>query len=147
MAAPWAYVDTSVLLKRYIEEAGAADSRRLLRRYRVVSSAIAPVEATSALWRRRAANDVADADLQAILRRLVDDRSHWELVDLTADVLDRAEQVIQRTGVRTLDAVHLASALVVQAASGRGRAMQFVTADARQREAAVGLGLQVAWVG
>ena len=147
MAAPWAYVDTSVLLKRYIEEAGAADSRRLLRRYRVVSSAIAPVEATSALWRRRAANDVADADLQAILRRLVDDRSHWELVDLTADVLDRAEQVIQRAGVRTLDAVHLASALAVQAASGRGRTMQFITADARQREAAVGLGLQVAWVG
>ena len=147
MAAPWAYVDTSVLLKRYIEEAGAAGSRRLLRRYRVVSSAIAPVEATSALWRRRAANDVADADLQAILRRLVDDRSHWELVDLTADVLDRAEQVIQRTGVRTLDAVHLASALAVQAASGRGRAMQFITADARQREAAAGLGLQAAWVG
>ena len=147
MAAPWAYVDTSVLLQRYIEEAGAAESRRLLRRYRVVSSAIAPVEATSALWRRRAANDVADADLQAILRRLVDDRSHWELVDLTADVLDRAEQVIQRTGVRTLDAVHLASALAVQAASGRGRTMQFITADARQREAAAGLGLQVAWVG
>ena len=147
MAAPWAYVDTSALLQRYIEEAGAAHSRRLLRRYRVVSSSVAPVEATSALWRRRAANDVADADLQAILRRLVDDRSHWELVDLTADVLDRAEQVIQRTGVRTLDAVHLASALAVQAASGRGRAMQFITADARQREAAAGLGLQVAWVG
>ena len=147
MAAPWAYVDTSVLLKRYIKEAGTADARRLLRRYRVVSSAIAPIEATSALWRRRAAGDVADADLRAVLRRLAEDRSHWELVDLTTDVLDRAEQVIQRTAVRTLDAVHLASALAVQAASGRRHIVQFVTADSRQRDAAVGLGLQVTWVG
>ena len=147
MPAPWAYVDTSVLLKRYVKEAGSADARRLLRRYRVLSSAIAPVEATSALWRRRAVGDVSDADLQAILGRLAGDRSHWELVDLTADVLDQAELVIQRAGVRTLDAVHLASALVVRATSGRRPAARFITADARQRDAAVGLGLQVTWVG
>ncbi len=147
MAAPWAYMDTSVLLKRYLEESGTAEARRLLRRYRVVSSAIAPVEATSALWRRRAAGDVADVDLQAILGRLAEDRSHWEFVDLTADVLDRAEQVIQRTGVRTLDAVHLASALTIQAGNGRRRPTQFITSDARQREAAVGLGLRVTWIG
>ncbi len=147
MAAPWAYMDTSVLLKRYLEESGTAGARRLLRRYRVVSSAIAPVEAISALWRRRAAGDVADVDLQAILGRLTEDRSHWEFVDLTADVLDRAEQVIQRTGVRTLDAVHLASALTIQAENGRRRPTQFVTSDARQRDAAVGLGLRVTWIG
>ncbi len=147
MAAPWAYIDTSVLLKRYLEESGTVEARRLLRRYRVVSSAIAPVEATSALWRRRTAGDVADADLQAILGRVTEDRSHWEFVDLTTDVLDRAEQVIQRTGVRTLDAIHLASALTIQAANGRRRSAQFITSDARQRDAAVGLGLQVTWVG
>jgi len=147
MAAPWAYVDTSVLLKRYLEEAGTAAARRLLRRYRVVSSAIAPVEAISALWRRRAAGDVADVDLQAILGRLAEDRPHWEFVDLTADVLDRAEQVIQRTGVRTLDAVHLASALTIQAGNGRRRTTQFITSDARQRDAAGGLGLRVTWIG
>lgn len=147
MAAPWAYMDTSVLLKRYLEESGAAEARRHLRRYRVVSSAITPVEATSALWRRRVVGDVADVDLQAVLRRLTEDRSHWEFVDLTTDVLDRAEQVIQRTGVRTLDAVHLASALTIQAANGRRRPSQFITSDARQRDAAAGLGLQVIWVG
>jgi len=140
-------MDTSVLLKRYLDESGTAEARRLLRRYRVVSSAIAPVEATSALWRRRAVGDVAETDLQAILRRLAEDRFHWEFVDLTTDVLDRAEDVIRRTGVRTSDAVHLASALTVQAANGQRRSTQFITGDARQRDAAVGMGLQVTWVG
>lgn len=147
MAAPWAYMDTSVLLKRYLEESGTAEARQLLRRYRVVSSAITPVEATSALWRRRALGDVAEADLLAILRRLAEDRSHWEFVDLTTEVLDRAENVVQRAGVRTLDAVHLASALTIQTANGRRRQAQFITSDARQRDAAAGLGLRVTWVG
>ncbi len=147
MAAPWAYMDTSVLLKRYLEESGTAEARQLLRRYRVVSSAITPVEAISALWRRRALGDVAEADLQGILRRLAEDRSHWEFVDLTTDVLDWAEQVIQRAGVRTLDAVHLASALTIQTANGRRRQAQFITSDARQRDAAAGFGLRVTWVG
>ncbi len=146
MPAPWAYMDTSVLLKRYLQESGAAEARQLLRRYRVVSSAITPVEAISALWRRRVASDVADVDWQAVLSRLTADRAHWEFVDLTTDVLDRAEQVIQRTGVRTLDAVHLASALTIQAANGRRRPARFITSDARQRDAAAGLGLQVTWV-
>ncbi len=147
MAAPWAYMDTSVLLKRYLEESGTAEARQLLRRCRVVSSAITPVEATSALWRRRALGDVAEADLQAILKRLAEDRSHWEFIDLTTDILDRAEQVIQRAGVRTLDAVHLASALTIQAANGRRRQAQFITSDTRQRDAAAVLGLRVTWVG
>jgi predicted nucleic acid-binding protein len=91
-------------------------------------------------------------DTSVLLNRYIEevgaaDRSHWEIVDLTAEVLDRAEQVIQRAGVRTLDAVHLASALEVQAASGRRRRAEFITADARQRDAAVGLGLRVTWVG
>ncbi len=147
MAAPWAYMDTSVLLKRYLEESGTAQARQLLRRYRVVSSAITPVEATSALWRRRALRDVEEADLHAILKRMAEDRSHWEFIDLTTDILDGAEQVIQRAGVRTLDAVHLASALTIQAANGRRRQAQFMTSDARQRDAAAGLGLRVTWVG
>ncbi|HYM91132.1 MAG TPA: type II toxin-antitoxin system VapC family toxin [bacterium] len=147
MAAPWAYMDTSVLLKRYLDESGSAEARRLLRRYRVVSSAIAPVEATSALWQRRAVGDVAETDLQAILKRLAEDRSHWEFVDLTTDVLDRAEHVIRRTGVRTLDAVHLASVLTIHAANVQRRSAPFITGDARQRDAATGLGLQVTWVG
>ena len=147
MAVSWAYVDTSVLLKRYLREAGTAMARRILQRYRVVSSAIAPVEATSALCRRRAVGDIGETDFQAILDRLTEDRMHWELLELTGEVLGQAEQVIRVMKVRTLDANHLASALIFRAAAGTGKSPQFGTGDAQQRVAALGLGLEIVWVG
>jgi predicted nucleic acid-binding protein len=148
MPAPWAYVDTSVLLKRYVAEPGSPQARRLLRRHRVVTSAVAPVEALSALHRRHAARDVAEADFRAIIARLARDRLHWELLEVTGDVLERAEGVVRRTGVRTLDAVHLASALVLHAmVEPRDPAPPFITADLVQRGAAATLGLEVLWVG
>ena len=53
MIAPhWAYFDPSVLVKRYVKEAGSSATRRLLQRFRFLSSAVAPVEALSALSRR-----------------------------------------------------------------------------------------------
>src|SRR5262249_1268241 len=47
MAAAPAYSDTSVLLKRYINEPGSVRAREALRRFKLVRSAITPVELTS----------------------------------------------------------------------------------------------------
>ena len=49
MPAPQAYFDTSVLMKRYVEEAGSIDAAPLFRQFQVVSSTLAPVEMLSAL--------------------------------------------------------------------------------------------------
>jgi hypothetical protein len=40
MAAGFAYFDTSVLVKRYVREAGSKRARELLRQYRFLSSTI-----------------------------------------------------------------------------------------------------------
>jgi predicted PurR-regulated permease PerM len=72
------------------------------------------------------------------------DRSYWELVELGSGVLEGAERLILHTPVRTLDALHIASALVLQMESGAP--LPFATADARQREAADHAGLKVVWV-
>jgi predicted nucleic acid-binding protein len=144
VAAEWAYVDTSVLVKRYVREEGSRRARDLLRRYRILSSVIAPLEALSALARRRAAGDLARPSFDAIVARLDSDRRHFELVELTAAILARAENVFTRAQVRTLDAVHLASALSFQELSGLR--IPFLTADERQREAARRLGLAIVWV-
>ncbi len=48
-------------------------------------------------------------------------------------VLSQAEDLVQRTGLRALDALHVASALTFQAASGL--TLPFVTADVKQRDA------------
>ena len=120
-------------------------ARALMRRRRVVSSAVAPLELLSALTRRQGTGDLSDREAFAIVLRARQDRGHWELVEVSALVLDRAEELMPGTGLRTLDALHLASALLVQAASSIRIAL--VTADAPLRLAASATGLDVIWVG
>jgi predicted nucleic acid-binding protein len=144
MPAEWAYFDTSALVKRYIFEAGSQRLRSLLRRYRVISSAVMPVEALSAFHRRHADGDLAPQDFQAILVQFEKDRLHWELVEVTAEVLRHAEALVGRTSLRALDAIHLASVLAIERAGGFR--VVFVTADAAQRNAAAFLSLDLVWL-
>jgi predicted nucleic acid-binding protein len=140
----WAYFDTSVLVKRYVKEDGSTAARKLLQRYRFLSSAVAAVEVLSALGRRRAAGDLTQRDFLAIRSRLHKDRAYWELVEVGPIVLSQAEELVRKTGLRTLDALHVASALTFQAASSL--TIPFITADARQREAAETLAFDLIWV-
>jgi len=60
--------------------------------------------------------------------------------------LNRAEELVQENvSIKTLDAIHVASLVTFQTASGRG--ISFITGEGRQREAAIHLGLDVIWVG
>lgn len=144
-SAPWAYFDTSVLLKRYIRISAKRVRRRrehpYRQRYRILSSAITPVETMSALCRRRASGDPAKDDFTEILSRIRKDRSYRELVSVTPLVLSHAEELVQTTGVKTLDALHLASVQAFQAMLGMP--IPFTTANVRQRDAASRLDLTV----
>jgi predicted nucleic acid-binding protein len=144
MPAAWAYFDTSALVKRYIREPGSQGLRRLLRRYRVISSAIMPVEAHSVFSRRHASGALTARDFQAIMTQFQKDRAHWDLVEVTSEVLSSAEDLVRRTSLRTLDAIHVASVLTIERAAGFRFA--FVTADAVQREAATALFLDLVWL-
>ncbi len=126
----WAYFDTSTLVKRYVRERGSIQARGLLRRYKFLSSSIAPVELLSALTRRHGQSEISEQDYSAILARIKRDRAFWELVELTPSVLTKAEEIVLKWNVRTLDAVHLASAVVFQ--DSIGRSLPFVTSDERQ---------------
>ena len=140
----WAYFDTSVLVKRYVKEQGSAAARRLLQRYRFLSSAVTPVEVLSILSRRRTLGELPQRDFVANRSRLRKDRSYWELVEVGEIVLNQAEELAQKTGLKTLDALHLASVLTFQAASGL--TIPFITADVRQRKAAEALGVNLVWI-
>lgn len=139
------YFDTSALLKRYLFEPGSDRARALQRTYRVVSSAVMPVEAASALSRRKTLGNLTDRQLSAALAKMRSDRIRWELVEVDRPVLSKAEELVMQTPLRPLDAIHLASALTFLTMTGVR--MPFVTADERQREAAATLGLNVIWVG
>lgn len=97
MPAAWAYVDTSVLVKRYIQEPGSTHARALLRRHRLLVSALAPVEMLSSLSRRRTEGDLAERHFQAIVSRMQHDRAYWEVVEVNPLVLNKAEELVART--------------------------------------------------
>ena len=146
MAATWAYFDTSALVKRYVSEAGSLQVREWLRRHDVLSSTTTPVELLSGLARRRRAGDLSEEIFTALLRRIQRDRTRWELVEVGPMILNSAEQIVQGSvSIKTLDAIHVASLVTFQAASGTH--IPFITGDTRQREAAGHVGLDVVWVG
>jgi predicted nucleic acid-binding protein len=144
MRGTLAYFDTSAVVKRYVAESGSAVVRRLLRRHAVLSSVLTPVELLSALRRRRSRGDLTPEQFTDVLGGLRADRPYWWLLDLDAQVLTRAELLLQDTPLRTLDALHVASAQLAVLLSGAR--LPFVTADIRQREAAAQAGLDVIWV-
>ena len=104
-----AYVDTSVLLRVALGQADALPEWRQVDRG--VTSALTRVEGLRTLDRLRLRAHLADAEVarrRAIILQLLDS---LELVEVDSLVLDRAAQP-QPTEVGTLDAIHLATALL-----------------------------------
>ncbi len=145
MNAPrWAYVDASVLVKRYVREMGSAEAGRLTSAHEVVTSRLARVEIISALYARHRSGALPTRSLATALERCDDERRWWTLVELAPVVLSRAEDVIKRTPTRAADAIHIASALFFKEATGTD--VLFLTSDTRQRSSAEAAGLRVRWV-
>lgn len=135
-----AYFDSSVLVKTYFNEVGSRRARELVRKYRIVSSSLAPVEIMATLYRQRAAAILREEVLKAIVSRLASERRFWDIVQLDSDLMAAAEEVVMSAPIRTLDALHVAAALSIQKSSRQ--MFPFVTADMRQVDAAKRLGLQ-----
>lgn len=121
------FLDTSALVKRYVEEEGTPlVLRRMADDEEWAVSAIARAEAELALC-RLGFDPSASADMW---HRLGDDLARCHVVPLDPACLERAAEVGCRHGVRTLDAVHLA------AADRLPRPFVLLTFDRRQAEAA-----------
>ena len=136
----WAYFDTSVLIKRYVEEPGRRAVLQLLRRHACVTSAVLPVEIRSALRRRVSDGTLDPGGLAGILKRVAADRAYWTLVEVAEEVLAAAESLAATHPLRALDAIHLASAQVL-AGRTAPTPVTFVSADVRQTAAASALGM------
>jgi predicted nucleic acid-binding protein len=130
----FAYFDTSALVKNYVQEVGSARVRGLLEAYEFVSSALAPIELHSAVRRRYQRGEITRAHYNAMLSRVKQDRLFWRLVEPVPQVLTKAEEIVAGHNVRTLDAIHIASTLIIQ--DSIGTALPFITADDRQLAAA-----------
>jgi predicted nucleic acid-binding protein len=100
-----------------------------------------PLEALSAVCRRRALGQISDSAFARISSLLKIDRERWDLLVVDNSVLHRAEAVLRDYGVKTLDAIYIASALLFQ--SGVGSRIAFISGDERQLSAAAACDLSV----
>jgi predicted nucleic acid-binding protein len=108
-----AYVDSSVLLRLALGQQNALPEWRQIDRG--VSSALISTESLRTLDRVRIRAGLSDAEVasrRATILNLIDS---LELIEIDAIVLDRAAQPMP-TELGTLDAIHLASALLWQEA-------------------------------
>jgi len=136
-----AYFDTSALVKNYVREAGSSRVRGLLTRYEFLSSVITPIELQSAVQRRHRQREITRANYNAIISRVANDRSYWQLVEVVPQLLSKAEGLVKTENVRTLDAIHIASAIIIQ--ESFPTPLPFISADERQLAAAQNCELSV----
>jgi predicted nucleic acid-binding protein len=141
------YWDTSALLKLYVPEPDSAYFLNLIAKSSgpVVSSAIASAEVLGAVYRKEAAGDLKAGGGQTSFRRFLSDCKAGRIVqipygdDITAAAEDIVRLALLRPRpimIRALDAIHVASAIVI-------RAGIVVTTDARMREVSILAKLQV----
>ena len=137
------YLDTSALVKLYIEETGTA---RVLAAVdaaegaQVIITDISRVESRSAIRRRERASDVSGTEANQILKQIERDVSSFFLVQPTSSaLLEEALRLIDRYPLRAYDAVQLAGCLVVR--DSLSGPVTFVCADAQLCQAAEQEGL------
>lgn len=135
------YIDTSALVKRYIEEPFSSDVDALLESSPVAISHLSIIEVRCALARRRRNREIDPLRENRVNAELAADIQAGSLrvFETTAAHFTAANHLIGRLDeipLRTLDALHLAIAEQIQATA-------FATADRIQADAAAALGLAV----
>jgi predicted nucleic acid-binding protein len=137
------YLDTSALVKLYVQEPGSAQTRaRVGVASLVATSRIAYPEARAALARRQREAAIGLRALRRAVSALDRDLARLVLVELSAKVARRAGELAEQRALRGFDAIHLASALEVEDLTGLVPA--FWCYDERLGEAAASEGLPTA---
>lgn len=128
------YADSSVLLKRYVDEPDSDRAVELL----TTDPTLVTGRHTVVEVRRNLARVLSPTDATAARAAFAADLTSFSIVELDANTCELAATIAEQTGVRTLDALHLG------AARRLGTLLTFVTFDVRQAHAARALGFAVA---
>ena len=129
------YIDTSALIKRYVEETGsdAFDAFCELPAIERVLCPLGVTEFTGVLQRRVRLRSLTPTQAAAVRRRFLADvaAGGWRIVVFEAEMFSKADSLMIDLGapLATLDALHLACAL-------QHRTQEFATADLQLATAA-----------
>lgn len=127
------YVDSSALLKRYVDEHDSDAAVQLM----ATDPVLATCRITEVEVRRNLARLVDGPSSNVVRRQFAVDLDAFALVAIDAATCNDAARIAEETGCRSLDALHLAAARRV------GASTSLLTFDVRQAQAARTLGLAV----
>ncbi len=128
------YVDSSALLKRYVDEPDSDAANAIL----ASDTSLLTARHTEIEVRRNLARLLDERDATAARSAFIEDLAAFAIIELDEVTCRSAADIAELTGARTLDALHLAAAQRLG-----GAAVPFVTFDVRQAQAARMLGLTV----
>jgi predicted nucleic acid-binding protein len=132
------YLDTSSLVKLYVEEVGTEDVRALLAKAQVVATSdVAYPEMRAALARRHREGSLSSAHFRAAKRGLDADWPSYVAVSATAALCREAGDVAERYRLRGFDAIHLASFIDLLRTAGT-TLVEFSSFDTALNRAAAG---------
>lgn len=128
------YVDSSALLKRYVDEADSDVAVELL----ATDDDLVTARHTAVEVRRNLSRLLSGRPLAEARSAFLDDLEAFAIIELDGATLELAATIAEQTGARTLDALHLGAAQRVG-----GPPITVLTFDARQAQAARSLGYPV----
>lgn len=130
------YLDTSSLVKLYVEESGTPEAERLVEASSLVcTSVVTYAEARSALARLRRESKLSEEGHEQAKANLEEDWPRYLAIEVTREVWHVAGDLAEKHALRGFDSIHLASLLHL-ASTDLGEPVQFASFDDRLSSAA-----------
>jgi len=135
------YAESSGVLAWLLGEDAAPTVREILGRAElVIASDLTLLECDRVLIRAVALAEIEEAAAADRRAHLNAAASHWHVLRLSTDIVDRARHPFPVEPIRTLDAIHLASALAARAGAA---GLELLSLDDRVRRAGAQLGFRL----
>lgn len=135
------YAESSAILSWILGEKDGSRVRAELARAKIImASDLTILECERALIRLEVSMGVSEATLADRRTLLAEASAHWNLLPVESEILGRARLRFPEEPIRTVDAIHLASALVARSAIAD---MALLTLDHRVRLNGRRLGFKV----
>jgi predicted nucleic acid-binding protein len=136
------YLDTSALVKLYVDEEGATTVRTASDQADLITtSALAYVEARSAFSRRRHEGALSPREYRQVVRDLDEDWPRYLTIQVVESLIREAARLVEVHRLRAYNAIHLASAATARREIGHP--VVFSSWDGPLEQAARREGLEV----
>lgn len=107
------FFDSSAFAKRFIEESGSDEVESIcFDSESIAVSSICFLEIISALNRQLRETNISKKDYLLIKERLIEEFESIEIINVVPEVIAKTILLLEKSNLRTLDAIHIASALI-----------------------------------